>query len=66
MELRKEKLEELLRIEEKRGEAKVLEARMAEPGFWHDHQKAAGLSQQLNAANSIIERFDKAENDEEI
>jgi len=66
MELRKEKLGELLRIEEKRGEAKVLEAQMAEPGFWHDHQKAAGLSQHLNAVNSIIERFQKAESDEDI
>src|SRR3990167_6630365 len=66
MELRKEKLGELLRIEEKRGEAKVLEVQMAEPGFWRDHQKAAGLSQQLNAVNSIIERFDKAESDEDI
>ena len=66
MEQRKAKLAELLRIEEKRGEVKVLETQMAEPAFWHDHQKAAVISQQLNALNSIIERFDKAEDIEAI
>lgn len=66
MEQRKAKLAELLRIEEKRGEVKALEAQMTEPAFWNDHQKAAGVSQQLNALNSIIERFDKAEDAEAI
>jgi peptide chain release factor 2 len=66
MELRKAKLAELLKIEEKRGEAKIIEEQMARPDFWHDHQKASTISQQLSAINSIVKRYDKAKTDEEI
>jgi peptide chain release factor 2 len=66
IEEKKEELEKLLKIEEKRQRAEDIQAKMSEPNFWVDQEKARFLSQELANINKIINDFDQANSEEEI
>ncbi len=62
--MEKQELGKLLKIEDKKVEAKTIEEEMASANFWSDQQEATKKSQRLTYLNNVIGNFDKA-NDEE-
>jgi len=69
----KVQLEKLLKIAEKREEAKKIEREMNAPDFWvnppagrHGRKKATQLTQKLSAINQLLERFDRAQEETEL
>jgi len=64
--MNKEKLSKLLKIDEKRGEAREIEQEMSGPGFWSDQDNSTRMSQRLTYLNNIIKSFDTAKTEEEI
>lgn len=62
----KERLGKLLKIDDKRAEAKKIEGEMSRPDYWNDRENAAKMSQRLSDINLQIEKFDKASSDGEL
>lgn len=62
----KEELYNLLKLEAKKQQMAEIQAQMREPDFWTDHQKAAGISQELANLQKEIDEWQKAETPEEI
>lgn len=64
--MNKEELAKLLKIDEKREEAKKIEGQMSDPGFWADREKATQISQRLAELNDLVKKFEQAETAEQI
>lgn len=62
----KEKLAKLLKIDEKKAEAKQIEQEMQNGDFWADREKASVLSQRLSDLNSAIEKFETANSPQDL
>jgi peptide chain release factor 2 len=62
----KEELANLLKIEEKRAQAKSIEEEMSSPSFWSDQENATKKSQKLTGLNNQLKKFDEAESAEEL
>lgn len=63
---RKAELAETLRIDEKSARIKHIEAEMATPSFWQEHQRAAKLTQELKHLQDFVAEFELAETDAEL
>ena len=66
MEERKNKLNKILKIDDKKAEVASIQQQMSEPRFWDNREKATELSQKLSALNDIISRFDSASTTEDL
>ena len=66
MGMNKAELSKLLKIGEKKAQAKAIEREMTSPDYWNDRGNAAKMSQRLSDINLQIEKFDKATSDEEL
>ncbi|MEK7171257.1 MAG: peptide chain release factor 2 [Patescibacteria group bacterium] len=63
---RKVELAETLRIDEKSARIKQIEAEMATPSFWQEHQRAAKLTQELKHLQDFVAEFESAETEAEL
>ncbi|MDH4358981.1 MAG: peptide chain release factor 2 [Candidatus Berkelbacteria bacterium] len=64
--MKKEDLANILAIEAKKKRAAEIENQMARPDFWADQQKASKLSQEFFYLKNLIDRFEKAETEEDM
>jgi len=64
--MNKDELAKLLKINEKREEAKRIEAQMTEANFWADRERATQISQRLAELNDLVKKFEQAETAEQI
>jgi len=64
--MEKAELAKLLKIDEKKNEAKKIEQEMASQDFWSDQKKATAKSQKLTYLNNLIKKFENASSTEEI
>jgi len=64
--MQNEELGKLLKIDEKREEAKELEKEMSLPDFWRDQKQATSKSQKLTELNNLIAKFEKATSENEL
>jgi len=62
----KEKLERLLKIEEKKTAISKLEAEMNNPSFWSDQEKSRKKTQDLANLQKEVDEFEKANTSEEL
>lgn len=63
---RKEKLKELLKIDEKRARIAEIQEMMAKPDFWAEREKSVSLSQEMTALQNICDDWELSESDEEL
>jgi len=62
----KEELYNLLKIEEKKGRIKAIEAEMSEPDFWVDREKASELTQEMSNLQKVVDEWQNAESPETL
>lgn len=63
---RKSELADILCIADKTARIKSIEAEMATPSFWQEHQRAAKLTQELKHLQDFVAEFELAETDTEL
>ncbi len=63
---RKSELALLLDIAGKKEAISVIKAKMAEPDFWLDHEKAGKIAQELRHLEDVVTHFELADNGEEL
>lgn len=66
MDDRKEKLGELLKIEEKKQRVKEIQEMMGRPEFWLDREKSVGFSQEITVLQNILDIFELSETNDEL
>lgn len=64
--MNKDDLRKLLKIDELKNEVLKINTLMHQPNFWVDHIKATEYSKKLSQIQSVIAKFDRAENENEI
>lgn len=64
--MEKQELARLLKIEERKSEVSKIETQMQAPDFWINSTEAGKKSQRLAALNTLIERFELAETEEDL
>lgn len=64
--MEKTELAKILKIDEKKAQAKSIEDEMGSPNFWSDQENATKKSQKLTSLNNLIRRFETANTQSEI
>jgi len=64
--MNKEELAKLLKIDDKKAQAKEIEQQMSLPDFWSDQKKATSLSQKLTYLSNLINQFESAKSEDEL
>ncbi|PIP51457.1 peptide chain release factor 2 [Candidatus Berkelbacteria bacterium CG_4_8_14_3_um_filter_33_6] len=64
--MQKEELAKLLKIDELKKEVEKINTQMYQPKFWQDHIKATEITKKLSQIQAIINKFEKAESNEDI
>jgi len=62
----KDNLRKILKIDEKQKRAEELEKQMQSADFWRDREKATSLSQELSSIKELIQKFDAAQNEQDV
>lgn len=66
MDKRKEKLKELLKIEDKNNRIADIQKAMSDPNFWSDREKSVEVSQELTNLQGIVQKFEDANDEKSI
>ena len=63
---RKQEIEKLLRIPEKRAELEKIQQEMSSPDFWRDQEKARELSSKASNLGNIIDQYDNIHTEDDL